>query len=214
VQVLLRSETDPKTPMLPPAAEAMNKDSAQVNAVCPERFVLRGVGGPYYGRSFPLCEPVIVGRGETADIRIDEPTLGERQARVEINGDRVVLRDFGGGDGTVLNGVPVRNALLMAGDQLAWEQHRFVLEAPGLMAPVQRHDTTPLQPIAANAPTANTTQAIRPITSVHVAQPSAPFVESSSPRRGGRGVGWLIAAAALIAAALTALLLYAPKLGG
>ena len=211
VQVLLRNDMDPKTPMLPPAAEAMNKDSARNSAVCPERFVLRSVGGSYYGRSFPLCQPVIVGRGEAADIRIDEPTVSERQARVEINGDRVVLRDFGGGEGTMLNGVPVRNALLMAGDQLAWEQHRFILEAPGLLAPAQRHDTTPLPPTSSST----TTQVQRPVTAVHAAQPVLPVAEAtaSAERRGG-SVWWLIASAAVLGAAITALLLYAPKLGG
>ncbi len=214
VQVLLRSESDPKTPMLPPAAEAMNKESARNSAVCPERFVLRCVGGPYYGRSFPLTQPVIVGRGAAADIRIDEPTLGERQARVEINGDRVVLRDYGGGEGTLLNGVPVRNALLVAGDQLAWEQNRFVLEAPGLLVPAQRHDTTPLPPTSVNKEHANDRPVTGVFNAVSASKPdSAPASESERDGSRGSYVGWLIASAALLAAALTALLVYAPKLG-
>lgn len=207
VQVLLRSESDPQTSPLPPASAALNRESTGNSAVCAERFVLRGVGGAHYGRSFPLCEPVIVGRGDSADIRLDEPAMGDRQARVELHGDRVVLRDLGAGDGTILNGVPVRNALLAAGDQLAWEQNRYVLEAPGLSAPVQRHDTTPLPPTAAH-----TTQTMRPVTGVHSVQAAEP--SGPTPHRRGAGVWWLIVSAAALGAAIAALLFYAPRLGG
>jgi hypothetical protein len=206
VQMMLRSESDPMTSQLPPASGALNKATMSSSSICAERFVLRGVGGAHYGRSFPLCDPLLVGRGDSADLRLDEPTMGDRHARIELHGDRVVLRDLGEGDGTVLNGVPVRSALLMAGDQLAWEQNRYVLEAPGLSAPVQRHDTTPLPA------TANTTQTMRPVTAVHAAHKAASS-DAQQPRK-GRTVWWLIASAALLGAAITALLLFAPKLGG
>ena len=205
VQMLLRSETDPVQAPLPPASAALNRESTRNTAICSERFVLRGVGGAYYGRSFPLCDPIVVGRGESAELRLDEPAMGERHARIELHGDRVVLRDLGAGDGTILNGMPVRNALLMPGDQIAWEQNRYVLEAPGLSAPVQRHDTTPLPP------TANSTQTMRPVKSKD-AQQATP--ENPAPRGSASTAWWLIGAAAVLGAAITALLLYAPRLGG
>jgi len=208
VQMLLRSETEPLPAQLPPASAALTRETTRNSPICSERFLLRGVGGAYYGLSFPLCDPIVVGRGESADLRLDEPTLGDRHARIELHGDRVVLRDLGAGqgEGTMLNGVRVRNALLMAGDQLAWEQNRYVLEAPGLSAPVQRHDTTPLPK------TSHSTQVMRPVTSVHSVQ-TAPFQSDSLPVSKGNGVWWLIGVAAALAAALTALLLFAPKLG-
>ena len=208
VQMLLRSEADPKTPQLPPASAALNRENTGNSSICSERFVLRGVGGAHYGRSFPLCDPVVVGRGDSADLRLDEPAMGDRQARIELHGDRVVLRDLGTGDGTVLNGVPVRNALLMAGDQLAWEQNRYVLEAPGLSAPVQRHDTTPIPA------TAGTTQTMRPVTAIHSVQSSTASADTASIPRRGISVWWLILSAALLGAAIAALLMFAPKLGG
>ena len=208
VQMLLRSESEPMTSQLPPANAALNRDNTRNSPICSERFLLRGVGGAHYGQSFPLCDPVVIGRGDSADLRLDEPTLGDRHARIELHGDRVVLRDLGAsqGEGTMLNGVPVRNALLMAGDQLAWEQNRYVLEAPGLSAPVQRHDTTPLPN------TAHPTQTMRPVTAVHAMQ-TAPSRSESLPAGKGSTVWWLIGAAAVLGAVLTALLLFAPKLG-
>jgi len=209
VQMLLRSETDPPTSKLPPASAALNRQNTGNSAICSERFLLRGVGGAHYGLSFPLCDPIVIGRGDTADLRLDEPTLGDRHARVELHGDRVVLRDLaspGQGEGTVLNGVPVRNALLMAGDQLTWEQNRYVLEAPGLSAPVQRHDTTPLPP------TAHTTQTIRPVSGV-IPSLAATAAEPEQHRKGNT-VWWLIVSAAALGALVFALVLFAPKLSG
>ena len=211
VQMLLRSESDPMNPQLPAATAAFTRDSARNSPMCSERFLLRGVGGAHSGQSFPLSDPVVVGRGDSADLRLEEPTLADRHVRIELHGDRVVLRDLstGQGEGTTLNGVRVRNALLAAGDQLAWEQNRYVLEAPGLSAPVQRHDTTPL-PATHSHPT---TQTLRPVTAVHSIQASAQSDAPMPQQRKGAGVWWLIAAAAVLGAAITALLLFAPKLG-
>ena len=213
VQMLLRSEADPREPQLPPASSALTRDTNKNSAMCSERFLLRGVGGAHFGRSFPLSEPIVVGRGESADLKLDEPALTDRYARIELHGDRVVLRDLssGNGEGTMLNGTRVRNALLAAGDQLAWEQNRFVLEAPGLSAPVQRHDTTPLP--ATHHPT---TQTMRPVTGVHSIQAAPPMSEAPAmpqPRK-GVGVWMLIASAAALGAAIAAILLFAAKLGG
>ena len=95
------------------------------------RVVLRGVGGHFHGRSFTLERPRLVGRSADADIRIDSPAFAERHARLELVGDEVVLRDLGSGEGSVVNGESVRDAVLLAGDQVVFDaHHRFVVEAP------------------------------------------------------------------------------------
>ncbi|WP_211368227.1 FHA domain-containing protein [Pseudoxanthomonas gei] len=95
------------------------------------RIVLRGVGGKYHGRSFTLLEPCLVGRSAASAIRIDDPVFAERHAQLERRGDRVLLRDLGSATGSMVNGTAVRDALLAAGDQVAFDsQHRFVLEVP------------------------------------------------------------------------------------
>ncbi len=226
VQVLLRCDNDPVAPKLPPAADALSRQSAGSGAVGTERFALRGVGGAHYGQSFPLTDPVIVGRGDSASLRLDDPSLSDRHARIEVNGDRVVLRDLGNGqgEGTMLNGVRVHNALLAHGDQLAWDQNRYVLEAPGLSAPVQRHDTTPLPRTKASSQDPSA-QAMRSVTGVFSApalgdgasgsasQAPAAAAPASAIRK-GLTVWWLIAAAALIGAALAWLLIYGAKISG
>lgn len=95
------------------------------------RVVLRGVGGRFHGRCFTLERPRLVGRHADADIRIDDPSFADRHARLELVGEQVVLRDLGSAEGSLVNGEPVRDALLEAGDQVVFDgHHRFVVEAP------------------------------------------------------------------------------------
>jgi pSer/pThr/pTyr-binding forkhead associated (FHA) protein len=150
------------------------------------RVLLRGVGGQHHGRSFTLERPRLVGRGQDCDIRIDDPAFAERHARVEMQGEAVVLRDLGSGEGSVVNGEAVRNAVLQAGDQLLFDaHHRFVVEAPGRPGPREP------EPEGASLPEAT---------------PSAEATAHISS--GGHRLPWLLLAALLIAAALSALLLF------
>ena len=149
------------------------------------RILLRGVGGQHHGRSFTLDRPRLVGRGQDCDISIDAPAFAERHARVEVQGDAVVLRDLGSGEGSVVNGEAVRNAVLHAGDQLVFDaHHRFVVEAPGRPGPREPEPEAGM-PAAAQA--------------VDAGRQAAP---------GTHRLPWLLLAALLIAAALSALLLF------
>jgi hypothetical protein len=144
------------------------------------RVVVRGVGGRHHGRSFTLEAPRLVGRSDEADIRIDDPAFAERHARIEMIGNQVVLRDLGSGDGSIVNGDTVRDALLSPGDQIVFDvHHRFVIEAPA-------SSTVMLTRVALNDDDA----------------------ENPEPVRGqGRRLPWLLLAAALLGTAITALLL-------
>ncbi len=106
--------------------------TAETQAEPDPRLVLRGVGGKHHGRSFTLEQPRLVGSAADADIRIDDPAFPERHARLSAEGGRVALRDLGNGEGSQVNGQPVRDALLQPGDQVVFDaQHRFVVESPG-----------------------------------------------------------------------------------
>lgn len=96
-----------------------------------ELRLLRGLGGQHHGRSFTLDRPRLIGRSAEADIAIDDPAFAEQHARLELHGERVLLRDLGAGESTRVNGVAVRHCWLLPGDQLVFDtQHRFVLEVP------------------------------------------------------------------------------------
>lgn len=168
-------------PALPPAL-----GHASADMVADPRVVLRGVGGRYHGRSFTLERPRLVGRSTEADIRIDDPAFAERHARIDLQDDVVVLHDLGSADGSVVNGELVRDAVLKPGDQIVFDaHHRFVLEAPARTA--VRNDL-PLSPEDGAAET--------------VAERQRSLGQSA------RRLPWLLLAALLIAAALSALLLF------
>lgn len=115
----------------PPELPGAALNEAASDATGDPRVVLRGVGGQYHGRSFTLEHPRLVGRSSEADIRIDDPTFADRHARLDLVGDRIILRDLGSAEGTMVNGEPMRDALLRPGDQVVFDaHHRFVVEAP------------------------------------------------------------------------------------
>ncbi|MGO1073704.1 FHA domain-containing protein [Lysobacter sp. CA199] len=156
------------------------------------RMVVRGVGGIHHGRCYTLEQPKVIGRAGDCDIRINEPAFADRHARLEAHADGVVLRDVGSVDGSVVNGQPVRHALLKPGDQLLLDgQHRFVIEAPTR------------QFSAAEALQAQLSQEA----AANEARPQPPSALPSSVRR----MPWLLLAAVVMAGLLGLLLLYGAR---
>jgi len=151
--------------------------------VADPRIVLRGVGGRYHGRSIGLERPITVGGEPASDIRLELPGSAAAHAILERQGDRVLLRDAGSADGSLVNGVRIREALLEAGDQVVFEpQARFVVEVPWGKA-VENDLPPEVEPgFSADLPAA------------------APVSVGRWP--------WLLLAALLIAGALAALLLF------
>ncbi|MEO7252146.1 MAG: FHA domain-containing protein [Arenimonas sp.] len=186
---------------IPTAAPAVLGEAARVSA---SRVAIRGASGSLSGRSFTLTEPKSVGRSSACDIRIDDPDLAERQAQFELHADKVVLRSWGDSEFTSVNGIAVRDAVLSPGDQIVIDQHRFVLEAPGLPARGQEG--------IRGAGAATHTQTMKSVKPSAAANLDVDPLDAPAPVDPG-ALWWLIAAAAVLAAAMTALLVYAPHMG-
>jgi pSer/pThr/pTyr-binding forkhead associated (FHA) protein len=193
-------EIDRRIPASQPAA------MSETQRVPASRVVLRGLSGQHFGRTYTLTEPRLIGRSASADIRLDDLAVAERHAVIELHADRVVLRAMGN-DTSQVNGFPVRDAVLAPGDQIAVDQHRFLLEAPGLPMRGQMGGQKPA--VTTHTQTMN---AVR----VPVANDPVPAHDepaASAPKRDPVALWWLIAAATVLAAAMTALLVYAPRMG-
>lgn len=204
LRVVVRADDEPAIERRIPAAAPAAMSEAQ--RVAAARVVLRGLSGQHYGRSYTLTEPRLIGRSASADIRLDDAGVAERHAVVELHADRVVLRAMGN-DASLVNGVPVRDAVLSPGDQLVIDQHRFQLEAPGLPLRGQMDAAKPATPTHTQ-----TMKAVRvPVARDPVPAPEPAAVEPA--RKDPGALWWLIAAATVLAAALTALLVYAPRAG-
>jgi predicted component of type VI protein secretion system len=171
--------------------------------VSPPRAVLRGVSGPYFGKVIPIHGRLEIGRGPECGLVLDEPEMSRRHAMIEVSTHEIYLRDLGSANGTFVNGVQVRDAVLYPGDQIAFDRNRFLVEAPG-MAPRRNEPRTPTaMPAVERAPqVTQTMRAIRVDDPPPVAEPVA-----DEGRSGGWNPWALLAAAVLIAGAFALLIL-------
>jgi len=201
-------DTDPKAinRNIPESGPLTLNETQQVSAA---RVLLRGLSGQHFGRIYGLVSPQLLGSGANADIHIEDASVAEKHAQIELHGDKVVLRAMNPQAITFVNGIPVNDALLSPGDQIAIEQSRFMLEAPGL--PLRGRD------IAVPSGTVAHTQTIQAVKAkVPVEHGGANVEEVENTQQGSEDTSalwWLIAAAAILAASLTALLVYAPRGG-
>lgn len=148
------------------------------------RLALRGVGGPHHGRSLSLDKPRKVGSAAGADLRIEGAGIAPEHALLEASGGQAMLRRAAAD--VLLNGRPVREAVLRSGDQIVFgAQHRFVLEGPPPSVPLPAPRTQPQ------------------------ADADAPVV--APDRRWIQRVPWLLVTAGLLAAALSALLVFGAR---
>jgi len=182
VEMVLRSGLAPQA-RIPAAANDAPGDAL---------MLLRGVGGRHHGRCFTLEQARLVGSEAGADILIDDDLFAPRHARLEPHDGRVLLRDLGSQDGSVVNGVPVRDCWLQPGDQLVFDtQHRFVLEVP-VQPPLV--DAEPVaEPLATRKAAANNGQ------------------DEARPRGRVSRWPWLLLSAVLLAAVLSALLWFGAR---
>ena len=82
---------------------------------------LRVVDGPDTGRMFALGEETVLGRDDTADIVLEDPSgeLSRRHARVGLSNGVAVVEDLSSTNGTFLNGERVSGSRpLHTGDQI------------------------------------------------------------------------------------------------
>ena len=195
--VQVRVETKEPPPAAPePDGRRRAVDEASGSA----KAVLRGLSGPSFGRSIALNAPRLIGRGAGCDLRLDGSGVQDRHAQVEIDGAFVLIRAASPSAAIRVNGHLVRSALLSPGDQIEIGEHRLAVEAPGLAR--DGEPTTDPGAARREGPTSNSTAARR--------MPQTPGTTPPA-KRDLSGVYLLIAAAAALAAALTAFFVYAPK---
>lgn len=184
LQLLVKPDSDFRE--TPPPADADAEPAAAGGRAC-----LRATSGRYFGKSVPLLGHTSIGRDSSCDVVLDEPGISTRHAVIDNLPEGLHLRDLGSASGTQVNGVSVRSTVLQPGDQIAFEQHRFVVEAPGWQ-PVVRSASA-----AAPASSGNTQVQRRPPI------PAPPLPAAGTPsqaelRRSSQLTNWILAIAALV----------------
>jgi hypothetical protein len=84
-----------------PAAATSLHPAAQSNGYA--QLVVERAPGHQSGLAYDIGEGAILGRGDNAEIRLEDPFASSRHARLVRQGSVVVLEDLGSTNGTYLN---------------------------------------------------------------------------------------------------------------
>lgn len=91
-------------------------------------YVLRGVAGQAFGRSFPLLAPTTVGRAPECDICLNGTGISRMHARLRPLDYGVEVEDLKSTNGSFLNGQRVTVGIARIGDEVAFDDLRFRVE--------------------------------------------------------------------------------------
>jgi pSer/pThr/pTyr-binding forkhead associated (FHA) protein len=193
----IRTDVPPVQSLTPtPPSAAPAPGAPRIN---PARVLLRGLSGSQFGKIVGVRGKLVIGRGPDADLVLDEQGLSPRHAAIETTGDAIYLRGLNGAEGSFVDGVKVRDAVIYPGDQIAIGRNRFVIEAPGLR-PRSEQASAP----SASGASPNITQTMK---AIQIPLPETPQDRATPAAKPGskNDIWWLIGAAALIAAGLALL---------
>lgn len=105
-------------PLVPPAP------SMPVTLTDPE-YLLRGVTGSVFGRSYSLLAPLTVGRAPESGLYLDDNGISRQHARLRPLDCGVEVEDLGSTNGSFINGHRVTVGIAAVGDEIAFDQLRF-----------------------------------------------------------------------------------------
>lgn len=130
----------PPRPAKPAGAEPAGGAPAAGGGAGP---LLKGLVGPWAGRTYPLKGKVLVGRQPPALVLLEDDSVSRRHAELEASASGgVTVRDLGSANGTLLNGEPLGQepVELQPGDQLQFGvvEMSFEAEDAALAAPTRR----------------------------------------------------------------------------
>jgi pSer/pThr/pTyr-binding forkhead associated (FHA) protein len=95
------------------------------------RYVLRGISGAGFGRTFPLLGPTVLGRAADCDILLDHPGLSRQHVRLTPTDKGLLVEDLGSTNGCLLNDARIERAWARHGDEIGVDTLRFRVVMPG-----------------------------------------------------------------------------------
>lgn len=86
------------------------------------------------GVRHPLISDLTIGRGSTADLRINDPGVSREHARITVGGDpanpTITIQDLGSTNGLIINGVRATSAQITNGTRIEIGSTRMLVHAP------------------------------------------------------------------------------------
>lgn len=90
---------------------------------------IKTVEGPDKGLEFQIDQPkVVLGRGEDCDVLLTDLQASRTHAKILQDGNDYFLCDLNSKNGTFLNGVKIKERLLVDGDKIKIGKNVFILE--------------------------------------------------------------------------------------
>ena len=119
----------------PPSARKSADEAARtrVRNTLP-KYMLRGVSGATFGKTFALTGSMVIGRQADSDIPVPAEEISRHHARLQVTADGVLVEDMNSANGTFINDKRIQNGLLKPGEELRLDTVRFMLVAPGMDA--------------------------------------------------------------------------------
>ncbi|MCP3144962.1 FHA domain-containing protein [Pyxidicoccus xibeiensis] len=137
-----KSPAGPGAPKRPARPAAPSRPGGAAGGGGSTGPMLRGLVGPWAGRTYPLRGKVIVGRQPPAAVMLEDDSVSRRHAELEAGPSGVTVKDLGSANGTLLNGEPLgpEPVPLEPGDQLQFGvvEMSFDMEEAALAVPTRR----------------------------------------------------------------------------
>ncbi|MBS0558000.1 MAG: FHA domain-containing protein [Proteobacteria bacterium] len=123
--------TEKATVPLPRRAPATDEDGRTRVRMALPKFVMRGVSGPTFGKTFGVVGTLTLGRSSECDVAIPSDEISRHHAKLQVVPDGVLVEDMGSANGTFVNNQRVHGSTLMKhGDELRLDTVRFQLMSP------------------------------------------------------------------------------------
>ncbi len=99
------------------------------------KYILRGVSGAYFGKTYPLRGSTVMGRHSECHICVNADGISRKHVQIDAEADGLKVRDLGSSNGTYVNGKKIEEAELKVGDELKIDNIRFLVQTPGMTDP-------------------------------------------------------------------------------
>ena len=98
-------------------------------------YVLRGVAGAAFGRTYHLLAPTTVGRSPECDICVASAGISRVHARLRPREYGIEVEDLRSTNGSFLNGQRITVGIARIGDEIAFDQLRFRVDGTARSRP-------------------------------------------------------------------------------
>ncbi len=120
-------------------AEVPDDNRTRIRMALP-KFVLRGVSGVYFGKTFPLRGKTSLGRHSENDIFINVDGISRKHAIISVVAEGLEIEDLGSSNGTFVNGEKITKQPIKIGDEIKLDNIRFLIQSPGMPAAQNQSD--------------------------------------------------------------------------